>query len=168
MPKRRELSESERSRILLLSEEGLSQVAIAKRLKCSRCAVQTTIKRVQETGELKIRPGRGRKRKTTDREDRWLCRQALVNRRQSARNLTNAFQNAHNITLSPRTIARRLGEVGLKARRPRKKPYLSEVNRRKRVAWAEKHKNWTVEEWEKVLWSDESNIQVCGFFGRSG
>lgn len=48
------------------------------------------------------------------------------------------------------------------------KPYLSEVYRKKRVVCADKQKNWTVEEWKKVLWSDESNIQVCGLFDKFG
>lgn len=37
-----------------------------------------------------------------------------------------------------------------------KKPFISEKNRLARVAWAKKHKDWTLEQWEKVFWSDES------------
>ena len=32
----------------------------------------------------------------------------------------------------------------------------------KRLAWAKKHKTWTVEEWKKVLFSDESHFYVRG------
>jgi len=41
----------------------------------------------------------------------------------------------------------------------RKKPPLSEANRRKRLDWAEEHKNWTDEQWDEILWSDETWAQ---------
>lgn len=78
------LSDSETFQILLSFTETLSQVAIVKRLKRSCCAVQTTIKLAHDTEQLKNRPGRGRKRKTTVREDRWLGGQVLLNCQQSA------------------------------------------------------------------------------------
>ncbi|KAI0993467.1 hypothetical protein K3495_g14717, partial [Podosphaera aphanis] len=42
-------------------------------------------------------------------------------------------------------------------RRPSfKKPFLSEVNRRKRLEWTEAHKDWTDEDWMSILWTDET------------
>lgn len=57
MSKGRELSEGKRAQTLLLSGEGLSQVAIAKKLQRSLCAVQMTIERSKDTGQLRSRPG---------------------------------------------------------------------------------------------------------------
>ena len=37
-----------------------------------------------------------------------------------------------------------------------KKPFVSQVNRRKRV----EHRHWTVERWERVIWSDESPFHL--------
>ncbi|KAI0994665.1 hypothetical protein K3495_g13516 [Podosphaera aphanis] len=37
-----------------------------------------------------------------------------------------------------------------------KKPPLSEVNKRKRLEWAEAHKDWSDEDWMNVLWTDET------------
>lgn len=56
-----------------------------------RCAVQRTIKCYSETGVVTSRPGRGPKRKTTVREDRWLQRQSLINRRSTAKDLNKKF-----------------------------------------------------------------------------
>ncbi|KAI0998900.1 hypothetical protein K3495_g9297 [Podosphaera aphanis] len=36
-----------------------------------------------------------------------------------------------------------------------KKPPLSEVNKRKRLEWAEAHKDWSDEDWMNVFWTDE-------------
>jgi DDE superfamily endonuclease len=41
-----------------------------------------------------------------------------------------------------------------------KKPGLSAENVAKRLAWAEKYKDWTIEDWKKVIWSDESSIWI--------
>lgn len=67
-------------KILVLHSEGLSQVKIAKIMKCSCCAVQTIIKRQNKT-QFKTRCGRGRKRKTSAREDRLLKQNTLKDRR---------------------------------------------------------------------------------------
>ena len=37
-----------------------------------------------------------------------------------------------------------------------KMPPLSEEIKRKRREWAEAHKDWTVEDWITILWTDET------------
>lgn len=41
----------------------------------------------------------------------------------------------------------------------RKKPPLSEKNIRERLAWAYEHESWTLDQWDSILWSDESWVQ---------
>lgn len=41
----------------------------------------------------------------------------------------------------------------------RKKCPLSNENRKKRKEWAEEHKDWTDEQWDEILWSDETWVQ---------
>ena len=41
----------------------------------------------------------------------------------------------------------------------RKKPPISEVNRKKRLDWALEHIDWTNEQWDEILWSDETWTQ---------
>ena len=43
-----------------------------------------------------------------------------------------------------------------------KKPLLRPINKKKRLAWAKKHRNWTSEEWKSVLWTDESKFEIFG------
>ena len=40
------------------------------------------------------------------------------------------------------------------------KPRLSAENVVKRLVWAQLYKDWTVEDWKKVIWSDESSIWI--------
>lgn len=133
MPKNRELSETERLRILSLHNKGLSQVAISEKIKCSRCAVQTTIRRYNEDQSITSRPGRGRKRKTSSREDRWIEREAIKNRKKTPSQIAASVNSRLEVPISAQTVRRRLDEFGVKARKARKKPLLSELNKSKRL-----------------------------------
>lgn len=160
MPKVRELTQGERAQIVLLHSQRKTITAIAKKIKCSRCAVRTTIKRYQETGSFSNRPRSGRKRITTAREDRELQRISLRDRRKSSKQLASELLLQHRIAVSAQTVRRRLVNVGLRGRKARHKPRLSETHKTQRLLWAQRHKDWTVDDWAKVMWSDESNIEV--------
>ncbi len=45
----------------------------------------------------------------------------------------------------------------------KRKPYVNSVQKRRRLLWARRHLGWTITQWKRVLWSDESVFQV--FFG---
>ena len=48
----------------------------------------------------------------------------------------------------------------------KKKPLLSARHRQRRLAFALKHREWTVEDWKRVVWSDETKINRFGSDGR--
>ena len=58
--------------------------------------------------------------------------------------------------ISPQKVQRRLHEKNFKKFPKTKKPYVSQVNRRKRLQFARRYRHWTVDQWKKVVWSDES------------
>ena len=72
-----------------------------------------------------------------------------------------------NLDVSPRTVRRRLVENGLKGCTAAKKPHLRQQNVEKRLSWAKEREKMTKEDWEKVLWTDESPFVLFGGRGRS-
>ena len=48
----------------------------------------------------------------------------------------------------------------------RKKPLLKPHPRRARMEFAERHLEWTIEDWKKVIWSDKTKINCLGSDGR--
>ncbi|KAG0920795.1 hypothetical protein G6F32_015418 [Rhizopus arrhizus] len=54
--------------------------------------------------------------------------------------------------------AKALHKAGLGAIEKPKKPLLSAKNIRKRLSWCMAHKDWTVDDWKRVVWSDETKI----------
>lgn len=164
MPRKPQISEAIRGQIILLHKQGLSQVKISKTVKCSRCAVQNTISRFERTGSYVNLPKSGRNRVTTTREDRIIERISLRNRQKTAEKIAAELRTQHRVAVSVRTVHRRLAEANLHARKPRRKPLLNEKHRRQRLAWAKKYRDWTVDDWTKVIWSDESNINVSTIY----
>ena len=47
----------------------------------------------------------------------------------------------------------------------RKKFFLKPIHRKKCRAWAAAHENWTSENWNAVVYSDESKFNICGSDG---
>ncbi|GFX67989.1 transposable element Tcb1 transposase [Trichonephila clavipes] len=57
-------------------------------------------------------------------------------------------------------VARRLHDGGLFARRPVRCVPLTPAHRRRRSLWCREHRNWRENEWERVLFTDESRFSL--------
>ncbi len=60
-----------------------------------------------------------------------------------------------------RTVYRRLIERGYKRVVPERKPCLTAAMRKKRLQWARRYAHYTVQDWRKVCFSDESSFQCA-------
>ncbi|KAG1006338.1 hypothetical protein G6F26_013891 [Rhizopus arrhizus] len=67
--------------------------------------------------------------------------------------------------LTYNTTLNALKSLGFKARPKRKVPLLSAKHRKARLEWALAHRYWTIDDWRKVIFSDESKINVWGSDG---
>ena len=82
--------------------------------------------------------------------------------------LTKTLKEKHGISVDRRTVAKALNNEGLKAGEKKKKSGLSKKNIIKaRFDWAKQHKDWTVQDWNEVIFSDESKINRFNSDGRS-
>ena len=72
----------------------------------------------------------------------------------------NASQRSSNRHISTSTVQRRLRVSGLHGWIAARKPLLTATNK-KRLAWAKKHEQWTLDWWKSVLWSD-SKFELSG------
>lgn len=68
--------------------------------------------------------------------------------------------------ISVQTIRRALKRQGMMAAAKKKRPSLSKTHREKRYKFALEKKYWTVEDWKRVVWSDETKINRVGSDGR--
>jgi hypothetical protein len=80
--------------------------------------------------------------------------------------LAATLQNHHGTHVGIQTIRNRLNELGFNGRIARKKPFVSRVNRLKRLRYAKSLESSTLEDWKKVLFTDESSFNVKGSNGK--
>ena len=158
----RRLSHDDRVKIVILREEGYSMEAIASRMKCSHSAVSKTLKRVRESESVNYRPRSGCPRLSLARENRELVRISLRDRRLTSTQLKREWSETSQVSSSSRTVRRRLDDAGLYGRVARK----TDRHKLIRLNWAKEHKNWSVHDWNKVIWSDESKFSLFGSDGR--
>ena len=109
---------------------------------------------IEENGWAGRQPGQGRKRKTSERDDRMIIREIKKNPFVTSSEVVERLQD---LSISPRTVRRRIGEESdFKSCFAPRCPFINEKQAKARLEWCEQHKNWTPAMWEKVLWSDES------------
>ncbi|CAB4485417.1 unnamed protein product [Rhizophagus irregularis] len=81
------------------------------------------------------------------------------------RDITNRLNSSLNTTLHQSTVRRYLHGVGISSYSTRKKPLLTEKQRKDRLRWAREKRNWE-DEWKQVVWSDESRFALFESDGR--
>ncbi len=147
MGKTADLTVVQKTIIDTLHKEGKPQTFIAKYAGCSQSAVSKHVNR-----KLSGRKKCGRKRCTTNRENRSLMRIVKQNPFKNLGELHKEWTEA-GVKASRATTHRRVKEFGYSCRQ-------------RRLTWAKEKKNWTVAQWSKVLFSDESKF--CISFGNQG
>src|SRR5678816_3377803 len=106
------------------------------------------------------RRGQGRPRATTPVKDRFIRLRALRDRHTTARHLQIQLAEVHGTRVSDNTVRRRLAEHNHLSRRPAIGPPHTTVYRRARLAFAREHIHWTVDDWAKVLFTDDSRMSL--------
>ncbi|CEG67185.1 hypothetical protein RMATCC62417_03651 [Rhizopus microsporus] len=82
---------------------------------------------------------------------------------------TGVEVHKHFMSLYPNltyfTTLNALKTMVFKARTKKKVPFLSKEHREERLNWALAHRSWTIHDWRKVIFSDESKINAWGSDG---
>lgn len=65
-----------------------------------------------------------------------------------------------NVEVSQSRVRRALHVAGYYCRVAAKKPFLSDRHKRNRLDFARTLESWTVEDWKKVVWTDESTFEL--------
>ena len=150
------------SAINMLRGEGCSVRDIANNLKISWSTVMYTIQRFRNTGANKDKNRSGRPRCTSKAEDQSIVLRSKRNRRLTAPEIQAQFNARHSKDISLNTIKQHLRSANLWGKVAVRKPLLRPINKQKRLKWAKEHQNWTVEDWKRVLWTDESKFELFG------
>ncbi len=90
----------------------------------------------------------------------------IKNHHSSVSDITTWAQDYFGKPLSSTRIRSYIHKCQLKLYCAKRKPYVNSVQKHRRLLWARRHLGWTITQWKRVLWSDESVFKV--FFGKNG
>jgi len=155
MGQKRATSDFLKSQFVTLNAEGYSQCSIAQRLHISSCAVQNVLK----LGGNSRRVNCGRRRKTTQRQDRFVKSIVAGSPHTSSNRIAQLAQECE-IAISSWTVRRWLSvDLGLVARWPAKKPLMMKTQLQDHLNFCHAIKDKSAEWWERVIFTDESTLQ---------
>jgi transposase len=163
--KRKELSAFQRGEIIGAWKCDFSERKIADLLKYPKSTVHDVIVAYRDHGYETLPPQSGRPPVLTERDGRHLIQILNKNRRTNINELHENFISSTSTNISKITLKRFLHKLKIYGRIGAKKPFVNAANRMKRLAWAKSRKDW-VDEWEKIIWSDESRFEVFGGDGK--
>ncbi|GFX26025.1 transposable element Tcb1 transposase [Trichonephila clavipes] len=90
----------------------------------------------------------------------YLAVTAKRNRRSTASDLFRQLSSAASTKVSGQTVYRRLGHIGLYARRPVRCVPLTATHCRLRLTWSRENALWTPQQWSCVTFSHESRFSL--------
>ncbi|GFW34248.1 HTH_Tnp_Tc3_2 domain-containing protein [Trichonephila clavipes] len=130
----------------------------ARNLKSPRVSTPGFSQRFQDDGNVSRCYSTGHPR--TPNEYRYLAVNVKRNRRSTASDLSRQLSSAIGTTVSRQIVYRRLGHIGLYARRPVRCVPLTVTHFRLRLTWSREHALWTPQQWSCVMFSDESRFRL--------
>lgn len=160
----RPVSDNTRKNVLSLLHEGRSYREIAKRCNVGKSCVLNIKKR--HFPDHQGSKG-GRPQKLSPQDQRFCVRAITAGQLETATQVTKKLKDDIGVEVSVKTVRRALHKAGLGSTEKEKKPKLSPANIKARLEFANNHKNWTVDDWTRVIWSDETKINRFGSDGRS-
>lgn len=163
--KTKELSKQVRDKVVEKYKSGLGYKKISKSLMIPRSTIKSIIIKWKEHGTTTNLPREGRPPKLSARSRRALIREAAQRPKVTLKELQSS-QAETGVSVHMTTISRTLHRAGLYGRVARKKPLLTGKNRKARFEFAKRHVGDSQTVWRKVLWSDETKIELFGHQGK--
>ena len=157
------LSQQFIANILFLLNQGHS----VRKIASSTGVCHTTVLRLsRQHPSTSPRPSAGWSSKLLSTNIRHAACLISSSKADTAVDVTKTLQLGGSGPVSTETVRKELKKFGMKAVVKCKQPFLSKKHQIARLDFAEKYQYWTVEDWKRVVWSDETKISRMGSDGR--
>lgn len=157
------ITKDQENSIISLASQGLSCRHIAAATGLGKSTIARHLKTaLPDRKKLSA----GRSSKLTSRDKHAIIHQIITGKVDNAVQATKFINSVTTTPVHPQTVRNTLKSAGLRAVTKKKKPLLKLVHRQSRLAFARKYKDWTVEDWKRVIWSDETKINRIGSDGQ--
>lgn len=166
MPPKRQSTPEERKIIISLHNKFKSLSQISEIVDRPRSTIQNIINRYGKSKSLKNEAKTGRPTKLNQRAQRTVVKKVRQNPKISSSTLAGDVAEECGITVTPRTIRNYLKKDGFNSRSPRRKFFVSKVNKQKRIEFATANVDKPLEYWNNWIFTDESKFNICGNDGK--
>ncbi|CAD6197415.1 unnamed protein product [Caenorhabditis auriculariae] len=153
---KKDLTDNDKKAIVVGRQNGLTMMTLAGMFGVTEECISQFLKRWKARDGSTKSQRTGKPRVTDRNDDRNILKTSKTNPRLTVPAIRReVFLNSPSPP-SVSTVKRRLNAAGIMGRRSVKKPLISEENRAARVKREKEHLNWTRQDWNKILWSDET------------
>ena len=154
-PRNTKLNQCQRGMIIGAQALGHAPAEIAKTLNVPRTTVIYTLQKHSERNNEKSKSRSGRPGIFSDRDRRRIIKFARINPR-----ITYAqLRTEAGVQCSRSTLYRTLKDYGITNWLAKKRPLLTPEVAKKRLEWCLLRREWTSEQWSKIIWSDECSVE---------
>lgn len=153
-----QLSPSKRGYIAGLRTAGWKVQDVADEVGCAKSTVTKIFKKWREAGTTRDKPRSGRPPKMSRRAVRNLERDIEREPRLTWEVLARRYRVSRSL------VRNQAAKLGYRKRVMRKRPFLTEESRKKRLAWLEKTEG---QDWSRVIWTDEASVEIGELCGRA-
>lgn len=162
MGKTRELSQIQRNEIVIKYHAGISVQSLSIFYKVPRQTIYYQINKHKLRNSTDNLVRKGRPRKTTPRQDRLILQKFKEDVLITPKTASMEVKKDYGISISRKTVERRLKEANFATYVARPIPFISPKNKLKRLAFAKSFVNKPQSFWEQILWTDESSFEYHG------
>ena len=141
---------------------GMSTRRIAAKYRVS----QSSVARISRTvPEDVLRPKAGRPGRVSLTTRRLMVRNITAGFLDNAVQVQRFLKEELGVDISANRVRQILKEEDLTAQHKKKRPKLTKEHIKKRMEFVRRYEHWTVEDWKRVLWTDETKINRYGSDG---
>ena len=154
-PRKGHLSEFERGRIIGIHDGGAKKAVISRYYNHPYSIVADTLEKEALRNDGHSLPQSGPLKCYTDAEERLVLRHV----RKFPKDTYAQVITACAVTFKKDIVKKILKVHGIKNCKCKRRPFLTQKNANKRLAWALAHRHVRPEEWGMYMWSDECSAE---------
>ena len=158
--KNKDMDNGVRETIISMYRRRYNVSQISRMLDRPRTTISSVIFKWLDKGEVKKSKRTGRKLKLCRRSLRRLRLIIMTERYATRQYVYNVFKDLYGQNICFRTYLRYCRRIGAIRAPNAKKESLTLRHRKMRIAWCRVRKFWKMEQWKKVIFSDECCIKI--------
>ncbi|KAG1395399.1 hypothetical protein G6F60_010266 [Rhizopus arrhizus] len=156
------ISKSVQKQIQMLLASNMAYDQVVKRIPGSKKSTLGRYANKVFPNRMKAAPGRRAAIRVITKS--YIRRQVIKGEFKTAK-AVHQYLNGLGYTIGYSEVLKLQKSMDFRAKIKAKKPLLSKQHKERRSAWAKTHKVWTTDDWRRMVFSDETKVNVFGSDG---